>query len=47
MEFLEQKHYKLAPSGHALSDGHKAWAEYLYENLKDKFTLQQSKLKMI
>ena len=47
MEFLEQKHYKLGPSGHALSEGHEGWAEYLYEKLKDKFTLQQSKLKMI
>jgi len=47
IEFAEERVLELGKSGHVLSQGHKVWADYLYDNLKDKFSLDQSKIKMI
>lgn len=37
IEFCEKKKFKLAKHGHYLSDAHQAWADYIYEQLGDRF----------
>lgn len=36
-DFYEKGGYKIAKGGHSLSDGHSAWADYIYNNLKNNF----------